>query len=111
MLFSAYIYAGEKVLLGTQAAHSQTGKSDKKWYYPFEISELKIKQSNNGTGIIKEVTCLGCDYRFVKIDADTQVIVNGQKVNLLRARERAGKQAYIEFDRDTAVVKGIYWAE
>ena len=94
------------MLLGTQA-----NAEEKKWYYPFEISELKIKQSNDGSGIIKEVTCLGCDYRFVKIDADTEVVVNGKKVHLLRARERAGQQAYIEFDRDTAVVKGIYWAE
>ena len=94
------------MLLGVQAS-----AEEKKWYYPFEISELKIKQSNDGSGIIKEVTCLGCDYRFVKIDVDTEVIVNGKKVNLLRARERAGKQAYIEFDRDTAVVKYIYWAE
>jgi hypothetical protein len=39
------------------------------------------------------------------------VFVNGLKVNLLRARERAGQHAYIEFDRDTAEVKYISWSE
>ena len=57
------------------------------------------------------MTCGDCDYQFVKITADTEVFVNGQKVNLLRARERAGQQAFIEFDRETAEVKYIHWSE
>ena len=111
MLFSVQISAGEKVLTGTPLSKSQAGKEIKKWYYPFEISELKIKQTSDGSGIIKGVTCGGCDYQFVKITAETNVFVNGIKVNLLRARERAGQQAYIEFDRDTAEVKHISWSE
>jgi len=57
------------------------------------------------------VSCRACDYQFVKITADTKVIVNGVEVNLLRARERAGQSAYIEFDKETAEVKHIYWSE
>ena len=111
LLFSAQLRAGEKVVIGTPLSENHSGKEEKKWYYPFEISQLKIKQSNDGRGIIKEVTCKGCDYQFVKITEDTSVFVNGKKVNLLRARERAGKEVYIEFDRDTAEVKYISWAE
>jgi len=94
------------MLLGSQAS-----AEEKKWYYPFEIGELTIKQSNDGSGIIKEVTCPGCDYQIVKITADTEVIVNGIKVDVLRARERAGKDVYIKFDKSTAEVKYIYWSE
>ena len=111
VLASAQLYAGENVLIGTSLSKSHTGKEEKKWYYPFEISELRIKQTSDGRGIIKEVTCKGCDYQFVKITADTSVFVNGKKVNLLRARERAGQEAYIEFDRDTAEVMYISWSE
>ena len=93
-------------LLGAQA-----GAEEKKWYYPFEIGELKIKQTSDGSGIIKEVTCGDCDFQFVKITADTEVFVNGIKVDVLRARERAGKDAYIEFDKDTAEVKYMTWSE
>ncbi len=110
-LFSAQLSAAEKVLIDTPVSKSHSGKEEKKWYYPFEISQLKIKQANDGRGIIKEVTCKGCDYQFVKITADTSVFVNGKKVNLLRARERAGQEVYIEFDRDTAEVKYISWSE
>ena len=91
MLFSGHISAGEKLLIGTPLAQHAGGKQEKKWYYPFEIPELKIKQSNDGSGIIKEVSCADCDFQFVKINADTKVFVNGVEVNLLRARERAGQ--------------------
>ena len=111
MLFSMQAVAGEKVLIGTPVSKSLTGKPDKPWYYPFEIGELNIKQSNDGTGIIKEVTCPECDYQFVKITPATKVIVNGKPAGLLRARERAGQPVFIEFDKKTAEVKYIYWAE
>jgi len=111
VLVSAQLYAGENVLIATPLSKSQTDKERKKWYYPFEISELRIKQTSDGRGIIKGVTCKGCDYQFVKITADTNVFVNGTKVNLLRARERAGQEAYIEFDRDTAEVMYLSWSE
>lgn len=111
MLFSAQLSAGERLLKGTPLSRSSTAADEKKWYHPYEISELKIKQTSDGSGIIKEVSCRDCDYKFVKITADTQVFVNGQKANLLRARERAGQQVFIEFDKETAEVKYIHWAE
>ena len=110
MLFSAQVSA-DRILKGKPLSRGSTGTEEKKWYYPYEIGELKIKQTNDGSGIIKDVSCRGCDYQFVKITADTKVIVNGVEVNLLRARERAGQSAYIEFDKETAEVKHIYWSE
>ena len=109
--FKAPRKAPLNVLIGTPVSTSLHGESERKWYYPYEIGELSITQSNDGTGIIKDVSCTECDYKFVKITPDTKVIVNGQEVELLRARERAGMQAYIEFDKETAEVKHIYWSE
>jgi hypothetical protein len=108
MLISAQIsYAG--ALKG--GSPSGGSSEEQEWYHPFEIGELKIRQSNDGTGIIKEVSCGDCEYNFVKITPDTKVYVNNVQVNLLRARERAGKDAYIKFDKETAEVKYIYWSE
>ena len=109
MLLSTSL-AAEQLLKGKPLSRS-AAEEEQVWYYPFEIGELSIKQSNDGTGIIKEVTCPDCDYQFVKITPETKVFVNGNKVDLLRARERAGQDAYIEFDRETAEVKHIYWSE
>ena len=106
-LFSAQVSA-DNLLKGTPLSRGSTGTEEKKWYYPYEIGELKIKQSNDGTGIIQDVTCTGCDYQFVKITRDTEVFLDGVKVNLLRARERAGQDVFIEFDKETAEVKRIH---
>ena len=111
MLLSMQLSAGEKLLIGKPLSRSVAASEEKKWYYPFEISDLKIKQTNDGSGIIKEIACGDCGYQIVKITADTEVFVNGVKVNLLRARERAGQDAFIEFDRETAEVKYIHWSE
>jgi hypothetical protein len=110
MLFSAQVSA-EKLLKGTPLSRGATNTAEKKWYYPYEIGELRIRQTSDGSGIIKEVSCGGCDFQFVKITADTEVFVNGERVDLLRARERAGRSAFIEFDKDTAEVKYIRWSE
>jgi hypothetical protein len=104
------VSAADKVMFKGKPL-DQSVSAEEKWYYPFEIGELKIKQSNDGSGIIKDVSCRGCDFKFVKITPETEVIVNGIKVDVLRARERAGKDAYIKFDKDTAEVKQIYWSE
>ena len=110
-LFGMHAIAGQKVPTGAVASTSLAGTQDKKWYYPFEIGELKIRQSNDGTGVIKEVSCSDCDYQLVRITGKTRVFVNGKRARLLRARERAGKPVFIEFDKKTAVVKNIYWEE
>ena len=75
------------------------------------VNQIKPTLASDGTGIIKGVTCTDCDYKFVKITPDTVVYVNGIKRDLLLARERAGKQAFIEFNKDTAEVATINWAE
>jgi|GEM_PF-2437306 len=101
----------KNALIGTPLSRTSVSKPEQKWYYPYEISDLDIKQTNDGTGIIRGIYCGECDYKIVNITPETRVIVNGIEVELLRARERAGQEAYIEFDRETAEVKHIYWSE
>ena len=76
-----------------------------------ELSSLTMKLSNDGTGIIKKVTCGGCDYNFVKITKNTKAYVNGVNVDLFRARERAGMPVFIQFVRSTGEVMAIHWSE
>ena len=80
-------------------------------YAELELPSLKIKLSNDGTGIITNVTCGGCDYKFGKITEKTRAYVNGANVDLLRARERAGKPAFIQFVRNTGEIVAIRWSE
>ena len=76
-----------------------------------ELYPLRIKLSDDGTGIIKNMSCGGCDYKIGKITKNTRVYVNNVNVDLFRARERAGTLVLIEFVRSTGEVMAIRWSE
>lgn len=75
----------------------------------FETDSLSIKLSNDGTGIVKEVGCLNCDFNSVKITKKSKASANGVEVNILEARSRASKQAMVSFDPNTREVQYIRW--
>jgi hypothetical protein len=67
--------------------------------------------SKDGTGIIKDVGCKGCDFNFVKITRNSKATVNGVEVNILEARSRARKGAMVSFNPNTREVQYIRWSE
>jgi hypothetical protein len=74
-----------------------------------EVYSLKLKLSNDGTGIIKDMPCDGCAFRFGKITKNTKAYVDAVNVDLMRVRERIGRPVAIQFVRSTGEVIGIYW--
>jgi hypothetical protein len=102
--FNTYLLLMLLLVAGAASAEQQP-------YAEFEVPSLKMKLSDDGTGIIKKVTCGGCDYSFAKITKNTQAYVNGVNVDLFRARERAGKPVFIQFVRSTGEVMAIRWSE
>lgn len=81
---------------------------------PFLVAEefnLKIKLSNDGTGIVKGISCDGCDFNFVRITSNSKATANGIEVNILDARKRAGKAAMVSFNPITQEVQYIRWRE
>lgn len=75
----------------------------------FETDSLKIKLSNDGTGIVQGIQCYKCDYNFVKITANSKVTNKGVEVNIMEAASRAGKPAMISFTPSTREVQFIRW--
>ena len=76
-----------------------------------ETSKLKIKLSDDGTGIVQDVWCRGCDFKIVKITKNSKATVNGKQVDIFEARSRAGKSAMVSFDPNTREVQFIRWSE
>jgi len=77
----------------------------------FEVGSLSIKLSNDRTGIVQKVICAKCDFSIVSITAATKAFANGEQVDILRARSRAGKMATVIFYPDTREVEKITWVE
>lgn len=81
---------------------------------PFLVAEefnLQIKLSKDGTGIVKGITCNGCNFNFVRITSNSKATANGVEVNVLEARRRAGKTAMVSFNPVTQEVQYIRWHE
>ena len=85
--------------------------AEKDPYIAFEAFHLKIKLSNDGTGIISGISCPGCDFKFVKITPRSKATANGKEVNILEAKKRAGKMAMVSFNPHTQEVQYIRWSE
>jgi len=76
-----------------------------------EIPRLKMKLSNDGTGIISQVSCGDCDYKFGKITKNTQAYVDGARVDLFLVRKRVGSWIFVKYVRSTGEVMEIHWSE
>ena len=79
---------------------------------PFKVIEtgsLAIKLSRDGTGIVKNIKCDGCDFNFVRITRNSKASIQGKEVNIMQARERAGKFAMVSFNPETQEVQYIRW--
>jgi len=96
------------MVASVNAQDSKPGEVDELQYRSLEVPQAKIRQSSDGSGIIQGVTCDECDFKIVKITPKTKVILNGNSVDLLTAREYAGQLIYVVFDQDTAEVIKIY---
>lgn len=80
-------------------------------FVPHAARALSIKLSNDRTGIVKNVMCLGCDFSTVKVTPKTKAYKNGIEVDLLEAKMQAGKPALVSFNPETREVQTIRWNE
>ena len=78
-------------------------------YKTYETSSLKIKLSNDGTGIVQGIQCNACGYNFVKITANSRATARGVPVEMIEVKKRAGKPAMISFTPSTREVQFIRW--
>jgi len=80
-------------------------------FVAYEADKLKIKLSNDGTGVVQDVECRGCDFKVVKITSNSRATIDGKEVSIFEARKRAGKQAMVSFNPETREVQFIRWSE
>ena len=79
---------------------------------PFKVVELfklNIKLSNDGSGIVKNIRCEGCDFNFVRITPKSKATQDNVEVDIQQAKKRAGKTAMVSFDPQTQEVQFIRW--
>ena len=99
------------VLIAMWMMFANVAIAEERSTFAFEAMKLSIKLSNDRTGIVQKVDCNKCDFNMVNITTATQAYANGEKVDLLTARSRAGKSATVIFYPDTREIQKITWVE
>lgn len=104
---SLFLVVAVLFAVATQAQAAPTQRT----YAESETTHLNILLSRDGTGVIKDITCPYCDFKFVKITPKTRAVANGKEVDISRAASRLGKPAFVQFNAKTAEVTAISWSE
>ena len=72
-----------------------------------ETLSLKIKVSNDLTGIVTGKICQSCELQVIKVTPSTQLYVAGKKVSLKLASDQNGKAGVVFFDPKTKTATRI----
>jgi len=79
---------------------------------PFRVVEIessKVVLSQDGTGIVKDIECSGCDFNIVKITAASKASNQGVEVDVVEVKSLRNKVVMVSFDPNTRVVQYIRW--
>ncbi len=78
-------------------------------YVPVEIPASFVRLSNDGTGIVKGVSCDGCSYKFLKVTKNSKAYASAKLTDIRGVRDIKNKMVYVKFARATGEVIAIYW--
>ena len=85
-------------------AYAETAK-----YYIDEVDVKDIKISRDRTGIVKGISCYGCDFNIVKITKNTKATSKGVAVDILEVKKLSDKAVGVAFDPKTREVIYLGW--
>ena len=79
---------------------------------PFKVIETmssKIRLSKDGTGIVKDVHCYGCDFNMLKITTASKASKGDDDVSIFEVRGLKDVMVTVSFDPNTREVQYIRW--
>ena len=79
---------------------------------PFVVIETEpqnIRLADDGTGIVKNIFCAGCDFKIVKVTPASRATRQGVEVNILEVRGLKDIVVMVSFNPETQEVQYIRW--
>ena len=79
---------------------------------PFVVIETEpnnIRLADDGTGIVKNIFCTGCDFKIVKVTPASKATNQGVEVNMLEVRGLKDVVVMVSFNPETQEVQYIRW--
>ena len=88
---------------------SNAALAEEKPFLVIETASHNVKVSEDGTGIVKDIHCAGCDFNIVEITPRTKATRQGQEVSILEVRGLRETIVMVSFDPDTRKVQFVRW--
>ena len=79
---------------------------------PFVVIETdsrNVRLSDDGTGIVKNIFCNGCDFKIVKVTPASRATFQGAEVDIREVRGLKDKAVMVSFNPETQEVQFIRW--
>ena len=79
---------------------------------PFVVIETdsrNVRLSDDGTGIVKNVFCAGCEFKIVKVIPSSKATYQGVEVDIREVRNLKDKAVMVSFNPETQEVQFIRW--
>ena len=83
--------------------------AEEKPFVVIETEPQNIRLADDGTGIVKNVFCAGCDFKVVKVTPASKATNQGVEVSMLEVRRLKDRVVMVSFNPETQEVQYIRW--
>ena len=83
--------------------------AEEKPFVVIETEPQNIRLADDGTGIVKNIFCTGCDFKVVKVTPASKATRQGVEVNIVEVRGLKDIVVMVSFNPETQEVQYIRW--
>ena len=98
-----------RLIVGLTFLLSLNAVAEEKPFVVIETEPQNIRLADDGTGIVKNVFCAGCDFKVVKVTPASKATDQGVEVNILDVRRLKDRVVMVSFNPETQEVQYIRW--
>ena len=98
-----------RLIVGLTFLLSLNAVGEEKPFVVIETEPQHIRLADDGTGIVKNVFCAGCDFKVVKVTPASKATEQGVEVNILDVRRLKDRVVMVSFNPETQEVQYIRW--
>ena len=88
---------------------SVSAGAEEKPFVVIETEPQHIRLADDGTGIVKNIYCDGCDFKIIKVTPASKATRQGVEVNVLEVRGLKDIVVMVSFNPETQEVQYIRW--
>ncbi len=98
-----------RLIIGLTFLLSFCAVAEEKPFIVIETDSHNVRLSDDGTGIVKNVVCNGCDFKIVKVTPASKATYRGVEVDIREVRNLKDRAVMVSFNPETQEVQYVRW--